>query len=215
MDQSTIRFIEEQVKGVHAKDASGHDWHHIDRVRNLALYIGRKEGSPHLDIIEAAALLHDVADDKLNESEHEGRVRLHRILNSIELHNEEKEKIIDIIMNISFRGGNEAQLDSLEARAVRDADRLDAMGAIGIARTFAYGGKKGNPLYDPTLQVRENMTREEYRIGKTSTIHHFYEKLLLLKDLMCTKTGKQVAEERHEFMELFLKQFYTEWNGHQ
>jgi uncharacterized protein len=215
MDKTNISIIEELVKGVHAKDASGHDWHHIDRVRNLAMYIGRKEGSTHLERIEAAALLHDIADDKLNESEQAGQDRLHEIVNRIELHNEEKEKIFDIVMNISFRGGNETKLDSLEAKAVRDADRLDAMGAIGIARTFAYGGKKGNQIYDPELPVRKKMTREEYRSGKTSTIHHFYEKLLLLKDLMCTDTGRKIAEERHEFMQLFLKQFYTEWNGQQ
>jgi uncharacterized protein len=215
MHKSNICIIEGLVKEAHAKDPTGHDWHHVDRVRNLALYIGQKEGSPHLERIEIAALLHDIADDKLNDSEQEGLDKLHKIFNSIELHNEEKEKIFDIIINISYRGGNEARLDSLEAKTVRDADRLDAMGAIGIARTFAYGGRSGNPIYDPELPVRKNMTREEYRSGETSTIHHFYEKLLLLKDLMCTTTGKQLAEERHEFMELFLKQFYIEWNGQQ
>ncbi|WP_044022110.1 HD domain-containing protein [Bacillus sp. SG-1] len=213
MEKATITIIEELVKQVHSSDPSGHDWHHIDRVRNLALYIGKKEGSPHLERIEAAALLHDVADDKLNESERKGQEKLHKILNEIELHNEEKERIIEIIMTTSFQGGNEAKLGTLEAMVVRDADRLDAMGAIGIARTFAYGGTKGNPIYDPGLPVRENMTREEYRNGKTSTIHHFYEKLLLLKDRMCTDTGKEIANERHKFMELFLMQFYKEWNG--
>jgi uncharacterized protein len=215
MDKPTIEMIEKRVKEVHAEEPSGHDWYHIDRVRNLALYIGRKEGSLHLGRIEAAALLHDIPDDKLNASEREGQDRLHNIVNKIELHNEEKEKIIDIVMKISYHGGNDARLDSLEAMAVRDADRLDAIGAIGIARTFAYGGMKGNPMFEPSLQVRGNMTKEEYRNGKTSTIHHFYEKLLLLKDLMCTQTGREIAVERHQFMELFLKQFYTEWNGQQ
>ncbi|TYR76543.1 HD domain-containing protein [Rossellomorea vietnamensis] len=213
--KNNLKLLEELVKEIHAGDSSGHDWYHIDRVRNLALYIGRNEGSCHLDRIEAAALLHDVADDKLNESEQEGQDKLHRVLNSIELHNEEKEKILDIISVISYRGGQEGTLDTLEAKAVRDADRLDAVGAIGIARTFAYGGKKGNPIYVPGLSVRENMTHDEYRNGQSSTIHHFYEKLLLLKDKMCTETGKEVAEERHQFMELFLKQFYKEWNGQQ
>ncbi|WP_409251105.1 HD domain-containing protein [Bacillus sp. SCS-153A] len=215
MKSANIKLIEKLVKQVHSNDSSGHDWHHIDRVRKLALYIGRKEGSSHLERIEAAALLHDVADGKLNESESKGQDKLHRIVNKLELHNEEKGIIMEIVKRISFRGGNEAELDSLEARAVRDADRLDAMGAIGIARTFAYGGTKGNLIYDPQLPVRTNMSLEEYRSGNTSTIHHFYEKLLILKDLMCTDTGKELAKERHEFMELFLKQFYTEWNGQQ
>ncbi|MGF2616776.1 HD domain-containing protein [Rossellomorea vietnamensis] len=215
MINNNLNILEELVKEIHAEDSSGHDWHHIDRVRKLALYIGKNEGSHHLERIEAAALLHDVADDKLNESEQEGQDKLHRVLNSIELHNGEKEKILDIIAAVSYRGGKEAALHTLEAKVVRDADRLDAVGAIGIARTFAYGGKKGNPIYEPGFSVREKMTLEEYRNGKSSTIHHFYEKLLLLKDLMCTETGRAIAEERHEFMELFLKQFYKEWNGQQ
>ncbi|WP_113929340.1 HD domain-containing protein [Bacillus sp. P14.5] len=215
MINNNLNILEELVKEIHAEDSSGHDWHHIDRVRKLALYIGKNEGSHHLERIEAAALLHDVADDKLNESEQEGQDKLHRVLNSIELHNGEKEKILDIIAAVSYRGGKEEALHTLEAKVVRDADRLDAVGAIGIARTFAYGGKKGNPIYEPGFSVREKMTLEEYRNGKSSTIHHFYEKLLLLKDLMCTETGRAIAEERHEFMELFLKQFYKEWNGQQ
>ncbi|RIW33069.1 HD domain-containing protein [Bacillus salacetis] len=213
MDTRMIQKIEKLVKDVHSNDPSGHDWYHIDRVRNLAVYIGKNEGSPHLGRIEAAALLHDISDEKLNESEREGQEKLEKIINSLGLHNEEKEKILDIAAKVSYHGGNEAGLDTLEAMAVRDADRLDAMGAIGVARTFAYGGMKGNPMFDPSLQVRENMTREEYRHGRSSTIHHFYEKLLLLKDLMCTRTGRELAEERHKFMELFLKQFYKEWNG--
>ena len=211
--ENKISTIETKVKSIHGNDSSGHDWHHIVRVRRLALNIGKREGSLHLERIELAALLHDVADDKLNVNEQEGLDKLHNILTSIELHNEEKEKILEIIQSTSFRGGNEKDLPSLEAMAVRDADRLDAMGALGIARTFAYGGMKGRPIYTPELVVRENMTQEEYRNGKSSTIHHFYEKLLLLKDRMCTQTGKEMAEERHEFMELFLKQFYKEWNG--
>ncbi|MGM0845427.1 MAG: HD domain-containing protein [Bacillota bacterium] len=215
MQNIKLAILEDLVKKIHAGDSSGHDWHHVDRVRKLALYIGKKEGSLHLERIEAAALLHDVADDKLNESEQQGQDKLHEILNSIELHSEEREKIEDIISVISYRGGQEKQLGTLEAKVVRDADRLDALGAIGIARTFAYGGKKGNPIYEPGLPVREKMTHGEYRNGKTSTVHHFYEKLFLLKDLMCTETGKALALERHEFMELFLKQFYKEWNGQQ
>ncbi|WP_456274308.1 HD domain-containing protein [Bacillus sp. AK031] len=213
MDTNKITEVEKKVQAIHADDPSGHDWHHIDRVRQLAVYIGKKEGSSHMERIELAALLHDIADDKLIESEQAGLNKVNTILESIDVHNEEKERIVDIIKSISFRGGNEKELLSTEAMAVRDADRLDAMGALGIARTFAYGGKKGNPIYSPDLPVRKNMTLEEYRNGETSTIHHFYEKLLLLKDRMSTDTGKELAEERHQFMELFLKQFYKEWNG--
>ncbi|MBM7584263.1 uncharacterized protein JOC86_000800 [Bacillus pakistanensis] len=210
-----ILLAENEVKSILEKDASGHDWHHIDRVRNLSLHIGRKEGIDDLYIIELSALLHDVPDDKLHSSRIIGHKLLESILNQLNLTQLDKSKIINIIDSVSFKGGNQKTLTSIEAKIVRDADRLDAIGAIGIARTFAYGGSKGQSLYNPELSVRKNMTIEEYRNGETSSIHHFYEKLLTLKDSMCTNTGREIAEERHHYMEGFLKQFFNEWNGHQ
>ncbi|MCP3738867.1 HD domain-containing protein [Rossellomorea sp. BNER] len=210
-----ILLTENEVKGILEKDASGHDWHHIDRVRKLALHIGRKEGINDLHIIELSALLHDVSDDKLQPSYMRGQELLESILDQLNLHQIDKSKIKSIIDSVSFKGGNQKPLSSIEAKIVRDADRLDAIGAIGIARTFAYGGSKGQSLYNPELSVRKNMTLEEYRNGESSSIHHFYEKLLTLKDSMCTNTGREIAEERHTYMEGFLKQFFNEWNGHQ
>ena len=124
-----------------------------------------------------------------------------------------KTHIKKIIETISYKGGKKTELDSIEAKIVQDADRLDAIGAIGIARAFAYGGKKGQPIYDPTLNVREEMSLEEYRKGKSTSIHHFYEKLLKLKDLLNTETAKEMAISRQEMMEVFLGQFYLEWDG--
>jgi len=207
-----IAKTEQFVYKEHEKDSSGHDWHHIDRVRKLALRIAQAEHKGDAFIIEMAALLHDIPDEKLNEQMDEGEKKLTRFLDTIQVSDEQKLFIIDIVKTISFKGGNEADLHSYEAMVVRDADRLDAIGAIGIARTFAYGGKKGQAMYNPSLPVRTNMSLNEYRNGQTSSIHHFYEKLLKLKDLLHTETAKQLAEERHQFMEMFLQQFYKEWD---
>ncbi|GER65728.1 phosphohydrolase [Weizmannia acidilactici] len=209
---SILIHIEQFARTFHSGDASGHDWHHIDRVRRLALYIAEKEGKGDRFIIEAAALLHDIPDEKMHAGKKEGEEILHRFLGGLPLVEETKKHIAEIVFSISFKGGNEAELTSFEAMAVRDADRLDAIGAIGIARAFAYGGKKGQPLYEPALPVRSAMTVVEYRNGKTSSIHHFYEKLLLLKDRLHTETAKSLAEERHRFMKQFLQHFYKEWN---
>ncbi|MHC0035717.1 HD domain-containing protein [Pseudoneobacillus sp. C159] len=194
-------------------DSTGHDWFHVDRVRKNALYIASKEHEGDLFIIEMAALLHDIPDEKLNETIESGQKRLQDFLNKIELESESNLKILEVIHSISFRGGEKKNLPSWEAKIVQDADRLDAIGAIGITRAFAYGGKKGNPIYNPSFKIREKMTVEEYRHGKSSSIHHFYEKLLLLKDLLNTETAKLIAEDRHRYMEQFLTQFYQEWNG--
>ncbi|KYC59123.1 hypothetical protein B4100_3624 [Heyndrickxia coagulans] len=204
--------IELFARAFHSGDASGHDWHHIRRVRGLALYIAEKEEKGDRFIIEASALLHDIPDVKLNADNQKGAKKLKAFLNSLPLAEYQKEQIQNIVASISFKGGNETELLHFEAMAVRDADRLDAIGAIGIARAFAYGGKKGQPLYDPELPVRKQMTEEEYRNGKTSSIHHFYEKLLLLKDRLYTEAAKKLAEERHYFMEQFLQEFFKEWN---
>jgi uncharacterized protein len=212
MKEEIINQTEEFVKQMMGRDSTGHDWHHVDRVRRNALSISKKEQSGDLFIIEMAALLHDVPDDKLNNNQEEGRHKLTSFLEQLDLPRAVKEHISEIIFSISFKGGNGPKLSSIEAKIVQDADRLDAIGAIGIARAFAYGGKKGQPIFDPSLSVRENMTVEEYRNGESSSIHHFYEKLLKIKDSLHTLTAKEMARERHQFMEAFLTQFYNEWN---
>ncbi|WP_174732911.1 HD domain-containing protein [Mesobacillus harenae] len=206
---------EQLVKQELGGESSGHDWHHIDRVRKNALLISESEPGADKFILELAALLHDIPDDKLNSSEEAGREKLAGFFSVLELPLPTALFVTEIIDSVSFKGGHGLELSSLEAKIVQDADRLDAIGAIGITRVFAFGGKKGQAIYDPELPVREKMTTEEYRNGKSSSIHHFYEKLLKLKDQMNTDTAKLLAEERHAFMEHFLNQFYKEWDGRQ
>ncbi|MCM3236740.1 HD domain-containing protein [Heyndrickxia oleronia] len=211
--EEIIKRTEQFIKKELGEDTSGHDYYHVNRVRKLALHIAENEANGDLFIIEMAALLHDIPDEKLNTDIHEGMTKLQSFLASIQLTDVQRQQIINVISKLSFRGGNEAELTTFEEKVVRDADRLDAIGAIGIARVFAYGGKKGQPIYDPDISVRENMTVEQYRKGKSTSIHHFYEKLLLLKNRMHTETAKKLAEERHQWIENFLKQFFKEWNG--
>lgn len=209
----TINQTEQFVKTKMGEDSTGHDWFHVERVRKNALYIWKREQVGNPFIIEMSALLHDVPDEKLNGSQEEGQRILLQFLSQLELSSEEIGQIMEVINSISFRGGEKKNLTSWEAKIVQDADRLDAIGAIGIARAFAYGGKKGQPIYNPDVEVRKKMTVEEYRNGKSSSINHFYEKLLLLKELLNTETAKSMAETRHRYMEEFLSQFYQEWNG--
>ncbi len=206
--EATITF----VKNILSSDSSGHDWWHIERVRKAALQIGENENA-NLFIVEMAALLHDVADEKLNKSEEEGLGKVCKWLASIHIPNSDQEEIIEIISTMSFKGGNRPPMKTIEGKVVQDADRLDAIGAIGIARTFAYAGAHGDLMYDPDLPYREVLTKEEYRNGKSTAVNHFYEKLLKLKDTLNTNAAKEVAQERHDFMLAFLEQFYKEWNG--
>ncbi len=208
-----IKKTEEFVRDVLKNETTGHDWYHIERVWKNALLIQKQEGAGNLFVIEMAALLHDIPDEKINDSEEAGWQRLNGFIHSLGIPESVVEHIIDCIESVSFKGGRAIDLKSIEAKIVQDADRLDALGAIGVARTFAFGGKKEHPLYDPEIAVRVQMTNEEYRNGKSSSIHHFYEKLLKLKDLMNTTAAREIAEQRHQFMEEFLKQFYKEWNG--
>ncbi|WP_309867826.1 HD domain-containing protein [Bacillus sp. SLBN-46] len=201
------------VRNELGEDATGHDWFHVDRVRKNALHICKEEKQGNPFIIEMAALLHDIPDEKLNESVEKGKAKLDSFLQSITLSSEEQSHILQIIQSISYKGGSKTELVSIEAKIVQDADRLDAIGAIGIARAFAYGGKKGQQIYDPNIQVREKMSLEEYRKGKSTSIHHFYEKLIKLKDLLNTHAAKSMAESRHQMMGLFLEQFFQEWEG--
>jgi uncharacterized protein len=200
------------VKSALENDASGHDWWHIVRVHTTAKNLAEQENA-NLFIVEMAALLHDLADEKLNETEEIGLKKVEDWLVSCAVEEVYREQILTIIKNISFKGGNRPPQTTIEGKVVQDADRLDALGAVGIARTFAYAGAKGDIIFDPNLPVRETMTKDEYRNGKSTPINHFYEKLFKLKDLMNTYTAKVLAEQRHQFMINYLQQFMKEWNG--
>lgn len=186
---NTIRFVKETLKGAEG----GHDWFHIQRVYHNALLMAKKEKVDHL-VIALGALLHDIADSKFHQGDETvGPKVAQRFLESLEVKKEVIDHVVLIIENISFKGGNtEQQFNSLELDVIQDADRLDAIGAIGIARCFNYGGFKNRMLYDPDILPNLNMTKEEYKNSKAPTINHFYEKLLLLKDRMNTKTGKNL-----------------------
>jgi uncharacterized protein len=213
MKKQIIEQTEQFVRNELGEDSTGHDWFHVMRVRRSALHICREEKTGDPFTIEMAALLHDIPDEKINESADKGKQKLDSFLQTIFLPEEAKKHIIQIIDSISYKGGRKTELQTIEAKMVQDADRLDAIGAIGIARAFAYGGKKGQLIYDPTIKVREEMSLEEYRKGKSTSIHHFYEKLLKLKDLLNTDTARKMADSRHQMMVLFLEQFYQEWDG--
>jgi uncharacterized protein len=199
------------VKKELSQDSSGHDWWHISRVTNTALKIAEAEKAD-LFICELAALLHDIADEKLNASKQAGLEKVNNWLQENGVDAFATEQVMEIIGTMSYNGGNNKPMQTLEGKIVQDADRLDALGAIGIARTFAYSGHKGHAMHNPDLAVRQEMTPEEYRTGGTA-INHFYEKLLKLKTLMNTTHGKKLAAERHAYMEAFLEQFYQEWDG--
>lgn len=208
--EKTIVFVKEQLKNAEG----GHDWFHIERVYKNSLLIAQHE---EVDIFEVqlGALLHDIADSKFhNGDETVGPKMARQFLTEIDVEVSTIDHVINIIKNISFGGGNELQkFKSPELDVVQDADRLDALGAIGIARTFNYGGFKNRVLYDPSIPPNLNMSKAEYKASNAPTINHFHEKLLMLKDLMNTETGRQIALERHQFMVQFLEQFYAEWNG--
>lgn len=207
-----INELEVFLKSTFSGEASGHDWHHTNRVRNLSMNIASVEGG-NLFVIEAASLLHDVADWKFNDDDLEaGPKKARELLSKLNVSDDIIRKVEQIIREVSFKGANvKNEVSTLEARIVQDADRIDAIGAMGIARCFAYGGSKGQEMYDPEHKVQMHGSFEEYKTAKTTSINHFYEKLLLLKDKMTTPTGKKLAEERHHFMLDFLKQFYKEW----
>ncbi|WP_435135371.1 HD domain-containing protein [Formosa sp. A9] len=206
----TIDFVKHTLQ--HAE--GGHDWFHIERVYNNAKLIAKTE-NVNLLVVELAALLHDIADSKFYDGDETiGPKMASEFLNSIHVDNTTINHVVAIIENISFKGGHtKSSFSSIELDVVQDADRLDAIGAIGIARCFNYGGFKNRAIYDPNIAPNLNMTKEAYKASTAPSINHFYEKLLLLKDKMNTLTGKTIAAQRHEFMELYLKQFYAEWNG--
>ncbi len=207
---TTIFFVKEKLENAEG----GHDWFHIERVYKNAILIARSEDCD-LDVIKLGALLHDIADSKFHDGDETVGPKIARAF--LEKENVEEKSIqhiINIIENISFKGGNfEKKFHSKELEIVQDADRLDAIGAIGIARTFNYGGFKNRAIYNPAIAPNLNMSKEEYKNSEAPTLNHFYEKLLMLKDKMNTVTGKKIALERHKYMENFLSQFYAEWEG--
>jgi len=208
--ENTILFVKETLKNAEG----GHDWFHIERVWKNAKLIAKSE-DVDIEIVEVAALLHDIADSKFNGGDE--KIGPKKALDFL-IDQDADYKIIDhviaIIENVSFKGGNHKRtFNSIELDVVQDADRLDALGAIGIARTFNYGGFKNRAIYDPEIQPDLNMTTEAYKASTAPSINHFYEKLLLLKDKMNTKTGTELAEQRHQFMEQYLEQFYAESDG--
>jgi uncharacterized protein len=193
---------------------AGHDWFHIERVHKMATKIAATEQDVDLQVVAYAALLHDIADSKFHDGDETiGPAISRQILEQLGVSEDEIDHTINIIENMSFKGGHTfSDFKSLELDIVRDADRLDAIGAIGVARAFNYGGYKGRKLYDPEMPPIMNMSKEAYKNNQGPTINHFYEKLLLLKDKMNTNEGKRIAEERHAFLELFLRQFMSEVN---
>ncbi len=207
---STAGYVKSELRGAEG----GHDWWHIERVWKTAKTIAQAENADTL-VVELAALLHDIADSKFHGGDEEiGPRKAREFLGQLPVSQSVTDHVVQIVRNISFKGGNvAAAFRSPELAVVQDADRLDALGAIGIARAFNYGGFKNRQLYDPTMPPDLHMTKEKYKASTAPTINHFYEKLLLLKDRMNTGTGKNLAAERHRFMEMFLAQFYAEWEG--
>lgn len=215
MDQKLVinktkKYIKDKLLG----EGSGHDWYHIERVYKMAEFIAEKEGAD-LFIVRLIALMHDVADHKFYQGSSEiGALVTKEWLKQLDVEPSIIETITKIIKTISFKAGTEKlKQETLEGMVVQDADRLDAIGAIGIARTFAYGGYKKREMYNPEIKPKKYNSYNEYMKTHNHTINHFYEKLFLLKDLMNTKTGKKIAVNRHEFMEGYINQFFKEWDG--
>ena len=209
MIENAIKY----VKQIFADDCSGHDYHHTMRVYRLAVQIAKKENADLL-IVQLAALLHDVDDAKLSPETYATKKNAVDFMESNGLDNEIIETVCKIIEEVSFAGTDSVVPSTIEGKCVQDADRLDAIGAIGIARAFAYGGSKGRKIYDPEINPLVNISKEKYRQNQNSTsINHFYEKLLLLKDMMNTDAAKRMAEHRQAVMEAYLEEFMAEWEG--
>ncbi len=201
------------TRNIFANDASGHDFYHTLRVYQMAMKIAKIEGTCNQETIMFASLLHDVDDPKLFQTENDSNAR--NAIRLCGLSDEKEAKIIQIIKEVSYRGRDSLAPTSMEGKIVQDADRLDAIGALGIARAFAYGGANGRKLYDPSEKPILEMDEKTYRNHKGNTINHFYEKLLLIPRLLNTETAKKIAEKRSEFMERFLQEFFLEWDGKQ
>lgn len=217
MDYSVIiNSIKNDIKSQFENDSSGHDWFHIERVWKIAKQIAEKENNVNVFVTELGALLHDIADHKFVENfEEESITRTTQILSKYpDIAQDDIDAVIHIVLYCSFKGGvGGNKMKSVEGKIVQDSDKLDAIGAIGIARTFAFGGKFGSLLYHPDIKPITHDSLESYHKNRSHTINHFYEKLLLLKDLMHTDSAKKIANQRHKFMVSFLEQFYNEWDS--
>jgi uncharacterized protein len=213
-NEAVLKRTEEYVKEKLSGESSGHDWWHVYRVWKTAVHIGEQE-KVDLFVVQLAALLHDVYDWKFNKGDNDIGPKLARKwLEEMQVDESVISHVCEIVNDMSFKGeGVKAQMRTKEGMVVQDADRLDAIGAIGIARAFAYGGHKGREIYNPNIRPEKHDSFEQYKNNKGTSINHFYEKLLLLKGLMNTKAAKKIAEERHMFMEQFLDRFYKEWEG--
>lgn len=211
----TIQLIARDIKKQFLKDGSGHDWSHIERVWTMARNIARKEKNANVFLAEVIALTHELGDYKLEPDlvdRQEEKVR--KFLQKHFIDTKDIEYVVHAVCNLSFSKNVEGKKElSLEGKIAQDADRLEALGAIGISRVFAYAGSKGNPIYDPSIKPKLKHTKKSYMHEKNTAINHFYEKLLLLKGRMNTKTGKRIAAARHRFLEQYLKEFYAEWKG--
>ncbi len=213
-NEQVIQKTKEYVAQKFKSGGAGHDWWHMYRVWKLARRIAATE-DVDMFIVELAALLHDIADWKFNDGDVEAGPKAARAwLESLTVSEDVIVKIEDIVRNVSFKGAHvEQNMKSREGKVVSDADKLDAVGAIGIARTFTYGGARDRPMYDPDVKPTQHQSFEDYKTGNSHTINHFYEKLLLLKDKLHTKTARDIANHRHKFMEQYLDEFYKEWEG--
>ncbi|MBE3595151.1 MAG: HD domain-containing protein [Candidatus Carbobacillus altaicus] len=208
---SVIQAALAWIRKVSEEDATGHDYWHLQRVLNTALYLAEQEGADPF-IVALAALFHDLPDDKLTTDPEAKEQEIIDWLKAHDAPDHDIDHIMEIIRTQSYRGGAHAPMRTLEGACVQDADRLDAMGAIGIARTFQYAGARGNRMYDPDLPPRVHMTPEMYRHGRSTAINHFYEKMLKLYDLLNTETARKIGRKKHAFMVLYLETFFEEWN---
>lgn len=211
---NNFKNIISEIKSQFQDDFSGHDWYHIERVYTNAMKIQEKEGG-NIEIVRYLAILHDISDHKLNGGKlNIGGSEAEKIMKKLNLDNTLITKVCPLIDEISFKGSGVLDKNScLESKIVQDADRLDAIGAIGIARAFAYGGNNNRPMFVPEISAEQHDSFEVYASSKSHTINHFYEKLLLLSDRMHTRTGMEIAKERHDFMLQFLEQFHKEWGS--
>jgi uncharacterized protein len=209
-----IKNTEKYVRAEMGAEGSGHDWWHVYRVWKTAVHIGEKE-KVDMFVVELGALLHDIADFKFNDGDDTAGARVSRAwLEKQGVDEETTNHVCDIVKGVSFKGAKvKSEIKTKEGMVVQDADRLDAIGAIGVARVFAYGGVKGREIYNPKIKAKKHKSFEAYKNANGTSINHFYEKLLLLKDLMNTKTGKKMAQRRHKFIEQYLDRFIKEWDG--
>ncbi|GAK39149.1 hypothetical protein TCA2_1637 [Paenibacillus sp. TCA20] len=212
IEQNILQSAEVYVKHELGQEKTGHDWWHIHRVVRSAEKIAAAEQAD-MFVCMLAAYLHDIADEKLNPSKEAGMAKVENWLQFHSVTVKDRKHILEIISTMSYNGGHNPPMRTIEGQVVQDADRLDAVGAISIARAFVYAGAKGHLIYDPSIKPREAMSTDQYRNEESTAINHFYEKLLKLKDLMNTEYGRKLAEQRHAFMEQYLEQFFNEWEG--